>query len=139
MTHQKKIFCSANSNIDNYVLHEDPKYFSQAIFCLKDATECDQYYLCKARLAFLKLYPIPCDFSNFKDLISCLEDTADERNPIYWLNRASDSADGRIDYMRLSETFKQAVILTADTHAKGPLYPLSSKYYKKPRTGRSSE
>ena len=89
-------------------------------------------------MAFIKLYPVPLDFVSFKDLISCLDDASDERNPIHWLNKLADGTAGKNDYVNLCNRFKQAAILTSEMYDKGESYPLSEKYEKKPRTIQST-
>eukprot|EP00942_MAST-04A_sp_MAST-4A-sp1_P003144 g3144.t1 len=110
--------------------------FEKSISALQ---ECDERDFIKARLAFIKLYPVPLDFVSFKDLITtCLENKSDQRNPLYWLDKISDGTSGKTDYIKLCNRFKQSVILAGDMYGKGETYPLSQKYTKKPRTIQST-
>ena len=57
--------------IANYIF-----YGLDSIFDGEDGND-----LNSARLAFIRLYPVPLDFDTFDDLLACLEDTKDEKNP----------------------------------------------------------
>ena len=92
-----------NKEINEYVLYEKKINKLSEIESTLQIVETDEYYLIKARLAFIKLYPVSCDFTSIKDLITCLEDDSDERNPTHWLLNVSDGANGKSDYVKLCD------------------------------------
>lgn len=126
------------NKIHDGILYENDANLREAENSISALQECDKRDFIQARLAFIKLYPVPHDFVSFKELISCLEDASDERNPIHWLNKLADGVAGKNDYVNLCNRFKQSVILAGDTYGKGETYPLSQKYEKKPRTKQST-
>ena len=64
-----KIFDIINKNINDAILYENDVNLEKSISALQ---ECDERDFIKARLAFIKLYPVPLDFVSFKDLITYL-------------------------------------------------------------------